>query len=100
MLSPALALSLLACATAHTPGLGGLPAGLPPWGAALFAKVGAMEGEISAMKTTIASQNGIAWNRVCGAIGFEFSDARAVELKCADRATKFYTANFIELGCQ
>ena len=26
----------------------------------------------------------LAWNRVCGAIGFEFSDARAVELKCAD----------------
>ena len=42
----------------------------------------------------------LAWNRVCGAIGPEFSDARAVELKCADRATKFYTANFIELGCQ
>ena len=39
----------------------------------------------------------LAWNRVCGAIGSEFSDARAVELKCADRATKFYTANFIEL---
>ena len=37
----------------------------------------------------------LAWNRVCGAIGSEFSDARAVELKCADRATKFYTANFI-----
>ena len=42
----------------------------------------------------------LAWNRVCGAIGSEFSDARAVELKCADRATKFYTANFIELGSQ
>ena len=42
----------------------------------------------------------LAWNRVCGAIGSEFSDARAVELKCADRATKFYTANFIELGTQ
>eukprot|EP01048_Picozoa_sp_COSAG05_P013985 COSAG05_NODE_1542_length_4595_cov_6.104315_5_plen_57_part_01 len=55
MLSPALALSLLACATAHTPGLGELPANLPPWGAALLAKVGAMEGEISAMKTTIAT---------------------------------------------
>ena len=32
----------------------------------------------------------LAWNRVCGAIGFEFSDARAVELKSADRGTKFY----------
>ena len=42
----------------------------------------------------------LAWNRVCGAIGSEFSDARAVELKCADRATKFYTANFIELRSQ
>ena len=56
MLSPALALSLLACATAHTPSLGELPADLPPWGAALFAKVGAMEGEITTMKTTIATQ--------------------------------------------
>ena len=33
----------------------------------------------------------LAWNRVCGAIGSEFSDARAVELKCADRGTKFYS---------
>jgi hypothetical protein len=57
MLSPALVLSLLACATAHTPDLGELPADLPPWGAALFAKVGAMEGEITTMKTTIATQN-------------------------------------------
>ena len=57
MLSPALVLSLLACATTHTPpGLGELPADLPPWGAALFAKVGAMEGEITTMKTTIATQ--------------------------------------------
>ena len=55
MLSPALVLSLLACATAHTPGLGELPADLPPWGAALFAKVGAMEGEITTMKTTFAA---------------------------------------------
>ena len=37
-----------------------------------------------------------AWNRVFLAIGFEFSDARAVELKSADRGTKFYTANFSE----
>ena len=57
MLSPALALSLLACATAHAPGAGQRPADLPPWGAALFAKVDAMEGEISAMKTTVATQN-------------------------------------------
>ena len=56
MLSPALVLSLLARATAHASGFGELPADLPPWGAALFAKVGAMEGEISTMKTTIASQ--------------------------------------------
>ena len=27
---------------------------------------------------------------MCGAIGFEFSDARAVELKSADRGTKIY----------
>ena len=32
----------------------------------------------------------LAWNRVFLAIGFEFSDARAVELKSADRGTKFY----------
>ena len=57
MLPPALALSLLACATAHTPGPSGLPANLPPWGAALLAKVGAMEGEITTMKATIASQS-------------------------------------------
>ena len=56
MLSPALALSLLACATAHTLNLGELPADLPPWGAALFAMVGAMEGEIATMKTTISTQ--------------------------------------------
>ena len=31
---------------------------------------------------------------MCGAIGFEFSDARAVELKCADRGTKFYCGDF------
>ena len=57
MLLPALTLSLLACTTAHTPGFGEFPADLPPWGAALFAKVGAMEGEITTMKTTIATQN-------------------------------------------
>ena len=57
MLSHALALPMLACATAHTPGLGELPADLPPWGAALFAKFGAMEGEITTMKATIATQN-------------------------------------------
>ena len=50
-------LSLVACATAHTPGPSGLPANLPPWGAALLAKVGAMEGEITTMKATIASQS-------------------------------------------
>ena len=36
----------------------------------------------------------LAWNRVFLAIGFEFSDARAVELKCADRGTKFYCGDF------
>ena len=56
MLSPALVLSLLACATAHAPAPGELPVDIPPWGASLFAKVGAMEGEITMMKATIATQ--------------------------------------------
>ena len=55
MLSPALVLALLACATAHTPGLGELPADLPPWGAALFAKVGAMY--------LIKRIDGLGWTR-------------------------------------
>ena len=32
--------------------------------------------------------------------GFEFSDARAVELKCADRGTKFYCGDFDRSVCE
>ena len=59
MLSPAHVLSLLVCAAAHTPSPGELPADIPLWGAALFVKVDAMEGEISTMKATIATQTEI-----------------------------------------
>eukprot|EP01047_Picozoa_sp_COSAG01_P036824 COSAG01_NODE_2893_length_6905_cov_4.717455_6_plen_939_part_00 len=60
MPSPALILPLLVCATAHpTVGFGGLPADLPPWGAALLAQIGTMQGEISTMKATISTQSDI-----------------------------------------
>ena len=57
MLSPLLLFSLVAyAAETHTASLGGPPGDPPPWTAALVAKVGAMEGELTAMKTTIATQ--------------------------------------------
>jgi hypothetical protein len=55
MLFPALVLPLLTARAASGPAHP--PDDLPPWGAALLATVGKMEGEISSLQTTVATQS-------------------------------------------
>eukprot|EP01049_Picozoa_sp_SAG25_P009004 SAG25_NODE_856_length_5047_cov_10.659931_3_plen_85_part_00 len=52
MLFPALVLPLLTARVASGPAHP--PDDLPPWGAALLATVGTMEGEISSLQTTVS----------------------------------------------
>ena len=58
-----------------------MPAGAG--GGATRATAGAQGDIVAAVHGNPGRARALAWNRVCGAIGFEFSDARAVVLTAA-----------------
>ena len=62
-------------------------AAIGQWAIAIFAGPPLRRGALRDAHGNPGRARALAWNRVCGAIGFEFSDARAVVLTAAQNFT-------------